>query len=158
MAGNTISEIEGLDELMKKLRDVADEEQYREAIEKACRSVEYAAKQKAPRLTGALKASITHEIAEENGEIVGYVGTNIEYAPYQEFGTGKFAENGNGRKTPWAYIDERTGDTIWTAGNKPQPFLRPALRDRQERIRQIFVRAVNQATGTRKKNGGVSAQ
>lgn len=36
--------------------------------------------------TGALKESITHEV--ESGKL-GYVGTNSDYAKYQEFGTSK---------------------------------------------------------------------
>lgn len=36
--------------------------------------------------TGALKGSITHEV--ESGELA-YVGTDVEYAKYQEFGTSK---------------------------------------------------------------------
>ncbi|MDO5398253.1 MAG: HK97 gp10 family phage protein [bacterium] len=155
----TIAKIEGLDNLLNKLNSIADPETYKEAIDKACRSVEYAAKKNCTGLfehpTGALKASITHEVVQEGEQIVGYVGTKVEYAPYQEFGTGKFAENGDGRKTPWAYTDERTGETIWTAGNKPKPFLRPALQDRTERVRQILVAAVNQAQGQRRNNGGV---
>lgn len=155
----TVAKIEGLDNLLNKLKEVASPEIYEEAIAKSCRSVEYAAKKNCTGLfdnpTGALKASITHEVEQEGGQIVGYVGTNIEYAPYQEFGTGKFAENGDGRKTPWAYTDERTGETIWTAGNKPKPFLRPALQGRRERIRQILVAAINQVQGQRRKNGGV---
>lgn len=156
---STAATIEGLDDLLNKLHEVADSETYRNAIEKSCRSVEFAAKQNCTGLfnnpTGTLKGSITHEVVEEGNKIVGYVGTNIEYAPYQEFGTGKFAENGDGRKTPWAYTDERTGETVWTAGNKPKPYLRPALRDRRDRVRQILVAAINSATGTRRKNGGV---
>lgn len=155
----TIATIEGLDNLLGKLQSLGDSTIYEDAIEKACRSVEYKAKKNCTGLfdnpTGALKASITHEVVREGGQIEGYVGTNVEYAPYQEFGTGKFAENGDGRKTPWAYTDERTGETIWTAGNEPKPFLRPALQDRTERIRQILVAAVNQAQGQRRNNGGV---
>jgi len=39
--------------------------------------------------TGRLRASLTHEV-HTNEESV-YVGTNVEYAPYVEFGTSKMA-------------------------------------------------------------------
>ena len=42
--------------------------------------------------------SITHEIEETSeNRTTGAVGTNLEYAPYVEFGTGIFSSLGNGR-------------------------------------------------------------
>ncbi|MGM9937488.1 MAG: HK97-gp10 family putative phage morphogenesis protein [Candidatus Ornithomonoglobus sp.] len=140
-------EVEGLDGLRNKLLRLQNSETYEAALNKACRIVETAAKKNCTGLfehpTGALKASITHEIVQEGKELVGYVGTNTEYAPYQEFGTGKFAENGDGRETPWAYTDERTGETIWTAGNKPKPFLRPALADNRDKVKEALAQGMN---------------
>ena len=37
--------------------------------------------------TGRLRASIAHRVEMESGEAVAFVGTNVEYAPYLEFGT-----------------------------------------------------------------------
>jgi len=57
------------------------------------------------------------------------VGSTSEYAIYVEKGTGIFAVDGNGRKTPWAYFyDGYKGEKGWrfTRGQKPQPFLTPA--------------------------------
>lgn len=68
-------------------------------LTKACYLVENSAKEKVPVNTGYLQRSITHQV-EGN---IGIVGTNTEYAPYIEFGTGLFAEEGNGRQTPWKY-------------------------------------------------------
>lgn len=42
---------------------------------------------KAPVDTGRLKNSISHAVDEEEPAV--YIGTNVEYAPYQEFGTSK---------------------------------------------------------------------
>ena len=54
-----------------------------------------------------------------------------------EYGTGLFAEAGNGRQTPWSYQD---ADGQWhtTIGQQPQPFLRPALDANKQKIEQIF--------------------
>jgi len=41
--------------------------------------------------TGRLRASITHEVCKESNQIIGLVGTNVEYAPHLEFGTNKMA-------------------------------------------------------------------
>jgi HK97 gp10 family phage protein len=53
--------------------------------------VESAAIRGCPVDTGRLRASITHEIASDVEGLVGRVGTDVEYAPYVEFGTGRMA-------------------------------------------------------------------
>ena len=58
-----------------------------QTILKATLAVEREAKHLCPVDTGRLRSSITPEVAREGQEIVGRVGTNVEYAPYQEFGT-----------------------------------------------------------------------
>ena len=77
-----------------------------------------------PKDTGNLSQSIDYGLIEDNMEM--QVGTNVEYAPYVELGTGIYAEEGNGRKTPWVYKDTE-GKWHKTSGMKAQPYLRPAL-------------------------------
>lgn len=146
MSRATVS-IDGIDRLDQKLLAAMTSSAYEAAVQKACRIVETDAKKGAPRDTGVLKASITHETAIEGRQIVGYVGTNIEYAPYQEYGTGKFASNGRGRKTPWVYTDQRTGKKVWTQGNRPHPFLKPALNNNRSRIHDILHSGLRKAMG-----------
>lgn len=62
----------------------------------------------APVDTGRLKSSISSAVDEENTCV--YIGTNVEYAIYHEFGTGKYAEGGGGRQTPWAF---QGSDGVW---------------------------------------------
>lgn len=62
--------------------------------------VESAAIRGCPVDTGRLRSSITHEVGRDGEGLVGTVGSNVEYAPYVEFGT---------------------------SHNQAQPFLRPAL-------------------------------
>jgi len=62
-------------------------------LNQACIVVENNAKKNCPVDTGELRRSITHEV---NGD-TGIVGSNLEYAPYVEYGTGLFTESGNGR-------------------------------------------------------------
>lgn len=85
--------------------------------------------------TGNLRGSITHKVDEL--ELSCRIGTNVEYAPYLEFGTGEFAENGKGRKGGWFFTDAE-GKTHFTLGNKPQPFLRPALLENKAVIEKIL--------------------
>ena len=110
-------------------------------MQDACNLVEGAAKDKAPKDTGALRRSITSKIEVTGSEIDGIVFTPLEYAPYVEYGTGLFAENGNGRQTPWVYRDDK-GDYHYTHGQHPQPFLRPALNENKDEIIQIIKEAL----------------
>lgn len=67
------------------------------------------AKKLAPVDTGNLRNRITHEV--DDGEPAAYIGTNVEYAPYQELGTIHMAA---------------------------QPFLKPAVADHANEFRKIF--------------------
>lgn len=129
-------EFKGLDNVLKAIDGVADTSDLESAIGKACALVERSAKQNAPKDTGALRNSITSRVEKSGGDIVGVVYTPLEYAPYVEYGTGLFAEEG-GRKTPWAYQDDE-GNWHKTNGQKPQPFLRPALNDNRKKIIEII--------------------
>lgn len=53
--------------------------------------VQRRAKQLAPVDTGRLRASITEALGSDAEGLVERVGTNVEYAPHQEFGTSKMA-------------------------------------------------------------------
>lgn len=93
------------------------------------------AKALAPVDTSNLKTSINHKV--EVSKLEAYIGTNCDYAIYVEFGTGEFAENGNGRKGGWIYINNE-GKTIFTKGNKPKPYLRPAYRQNKQALIQLL--------------------
>ena len=111
-----------------------------EALTKCALLVEADAKLNCPVDTGSLRSSITHNVYKDYAE----VGTNYEYAPYVEFGTGLFAVNNYGRKTPWTYQDDK-GEWHTTTGQKPQPFLHPALEKNRNTIKQILAKAVTEA-------------
>lgn len=84
--------------------------------------------------TGNLRNSITHKVDPE--ELAVYVGTNVEYAPYIEFGTGEYAETG-GRLTPWVYMG-RDGHFYMTTGMPARPYLRPAINDNIDTYKQVI--------------------
>ena len=131
-----MSKIEGLEEVLDSFDSLADTSGYKSALEKACALVEASAKKAAPKDSGELRRSITSKIDESNGEIQGIIFTPLEYAPYVEYGTGLFAEEG-GRSTPWTYKDDK-GEWHRTSGQKPQPFMRPALAENREKIINIL--------------------
>lgn len=124
--------IKGIDELVVKL-DKLDNLDMNKCLRKAGVLVMDSAKDKCPVDSGQLWRSITYEV---DGNTC-YIGTNVEYAPYVEFGTGIYATAGDGRQTPWKY---QTSDGSWhtTSGQKAQPYLQPALNENKEQIRKIF--------------------
>lgn len=128
------AEIKGLDNVLDALNSITDMEKINLALGKACALVERSAKQKAPKAEGDLRKSIQSKVEEG----VGIVFTPLEYAPYVEYGTGLFAEKGGRKDVPWAYQDEETGEWIWTTGQHPQPFMRPALNENREQIVKIL--------------------
>lgn len=126
--------MEGLEEVLARLEDLADVQWAQQGLKRASALVERAAKEKAPKGTGELRRSIKSKVEG----LEGIVYTPIEYAPYVEYGTGLYAEGGNGRKdVPWNYQDDE-GEWHSTSGMEPQPYMRPALdENRTEVIRLI---------------------
>ena len=130
-------QFEGLNEVLSALEETMSPEQLTAALTKACLLVERSAKQKAPKGNGDLRRSITSEVRNEGDEIVGVVYTPLEYAPYVEYGTGLFAEEGGRQDVPWCYKDDE-GEWHSTSGMKPQPYMRPALDENREEIIRIL--------------------
>ena len=135
-------EFEGLTEVIERIERMYNAQGYKEAMGKCCALVEGEAKKKAPKDTGALRNSIESRVEENAGEIVGIVYSPLEYAPYVEFGTGLFAESGGRSDVPWHYQDDE-GNWHSTSGQHPQPFLRPALIENREKIKNILKESVN---------------
>lgn len=133
----TMISINGLEEITDKLDSLAQVSGIDNAIEQACALIEASAKQKAPKDTGALRRSITSKVEQGNGTIEGVVFTPLEYAPYVEYGTGLFAENGGRMDVPWNYQDDE-GNWHSTNGMKPQPFMMPAFYENREKILQLI--------------------
>lgn len=113
-----------------------------EGINKACQIILNAAIKNCPVESGQLQSSLTMDIDEKNH--VGYVGTNVEYAPYVEIGTGIYSSKGNGRQEPWTYQDAQ-GNYHTTSGNKPHPFLQPAVEQNREKITEVIRDAIANA-------------
>lgn len=66
--------------------------------------------------TGQTKNSFQHKVVPD--EHTAYIGSNYENAIWEEFGTGDYSLNGNGRKGGWFYVDAK-GDGHFTHGKKP---------------------------------------
>jgi HK97 gp10 family phage protein len=96
-------------------------------VQKAAQAVRTEAVVRAPVDKGNLKNSIQVASYVEDGIAVAEVGPTAFYAPYIEYGTGVYAVNGNGRKTPWSY-QNALGQWFTTIGQEPQPFMEPAVK------------------------------
>ena len=98
----------------------AVEARIQRAMGEAALLIERRAKEYAPvGETGNLRASIAHVVNRMGRDTVkAVIGSNVEYAPYQEFGTYKMAA---------------------------QPFLRPALENSRDEIEDIFATAYREA-------------
>ena len=123
--------IEGVAGVMQALTDL-DGLDLTQALGKAGALVERGAKMKCPKDLGNLARSIQYDVEGNTCT----VSAPLEYAPYVEYGTGLFAEQG-GRKTPWTYKDEE-GNFHTTSGQRPQPFLRPAFNEAQAGIVRLL--------------------
>jgi len=71
--------------------------------------------------TGKLANSVTHSVTGDEM----HVGTNTDYAIYNEYGTGIYAEGG-GRQSPWAYQGS-DGEWHQTRGITPTHFIKNSL-------------------------------
>ena len=131
------AQFEGIDAILRRLDSLVDENKIEEAVGRACALVERSAKEKAPKDTGELRRSITSKIEKNEDGIQGIVFTPLEYAPYVEYGTGLFAEDGGRADVPWNYQDDK-GEWHSTSGQKPQPFMRPAINENREEIKRIL--------------------
>ena len=105
-------------------------------VAEATRALEGKAKRNSPWRYGNLRRSIKGKHDRLEGEVEAHAG----YSAYLEYGTGEHAEGGTGRKTPWTYLDEATGQWVTTTGSKPQPYMRPAADELVKQLNDIWRR------------------
>lgn len=81
--------------------------------------------------TGKTKGSWEHVVDEQKMEV--QVGSRYKNALWEEFGTGIYALNGDGRQTKWVY---RTPDGKYhtTVGKKPRRALYNAYNSKRDQI------------------------
>lgn len=131
-------EFENLEGVLEAIEEVGDIGDLQRTLGRCCAMVERTAKQLAPKDTGALRRSITSKIEGTKGIVF----TPLEYAPYVEFGTGLFAETQGRADVPWCYQDDE-GNWHSTSGQKPQPFMRPALNQNRADILRLLAGGIS---------------
>lgn len=132
-----MSSMEGLDELFANLNSLGGniKKSGKKAVGQWAKSVQADAKYNASVKTGDLRNSIKANVKINEDEIIGKVHTNIEQAPYVEFGTGptgrgtyKYAIKGfspHYSATKWRVNIPGVG-VRYIAGQVSQPFMTTA--------------------------------
>lgn len=112
---------------------------------------------------GGLKNRMGYQV--DKGEDAVYIGTNLKYAKYNEYGTGKYADDGKGRQGWWVFVpgsgkDDSVGnakvyteaearrivailkskgiDAHMTEGMPPLHFLKRAVEEHRDEYRDII--------------------
>lgn len=86
-------------------------------LHEAAGELESQVKRNTPVDTGQLKSSWGYKVDESAQKAT--IGSPLENAIWNEFGTGQYALHGDGRKTPWKYQDVK-GEWHTTTGKRPQ--------------------------------------
>lgn len=115
------------------------EEKAVQFLEEAASEIESAAKRGSRVDSGQLKGSWNHQVDESAKEAK--VGSPLENAIWEEFGTGEYALHGDGRRGGWTYQDDK-GDWHHTTGKTPNRTLHNAFESKKaaviRRAKQIF--------------------
>ena len=131
--------IEGVDGVINALQNLVSGGKLQNALAKAGEVVRADAVDNCPVDTGFLKEHITSTVEGDSAVI----GTNVEYAPYVEFGTGAQGDKSVAHTTKkhWTYYSG--GRFYTTSGHAPQPFLVPALKNNIPQIIEAFKNGFN---------------
>ena len=90
-----------------------------QAVEESCGVLESQVKRNTAVDTGQTKNAWQHNVKASNEITTGTVGNPLENSIWEEFGTGEYALNGDGRKGGWSYKDEQ-GKWHHTMGKHPR--------------------------------------
>lgn len=106
-------------------------------LESAKAELSAQASKNSPVDTGALKTSFVTDSMVVDSEYTAYIGSSLEYAIWQEYGTGEYAVEGNGRKGGWVYQDPKTGEYRFTRGTKPKRMLYHAFQTKKASLKNL---------------------
>ena len=103
------------------------------ALEESAGELESQVKRNTRVKTGQTKNSWKHKVDNDKHEAV--VGSDYQNAIWEEFGTGEYAVNGDGRRGGWYYVDE-DGNGHFTHGKKPSRALHNAYTTLKNKIKK----------------------
>lgn len=149
-------EVKRLKEIQKKMDQIAKDlsgDPMKGAMAKATLIVTRSARKNVPVDTGPLRASIVPDIVVRDRQVVGIVGSNKVYAPYQEFGTRPFRppwrvlyawalRKTQGNRAEARTLAARAVIAIMRRGIKAKRYLQRALEENADRVFRIIGDAV----------------
>ena len=97
--------------------------------------------------TGQTKGSFQYKVEEGSNESTVHVGSNLENAIWEEFGTGEFALEGNGRKGGWVYKSKKDGKFYYTKGKTPKRPLFNAFNSLQGKLKTRLQEVIKSKVG-----------
>ena len=103
------------------------------ALEEAAGEIVSQTKRNSRVKTGQTKNSFSHKVIGDTA----YMGSDYENAIWEEFGTGDYALNGDGRKGGWFYVDD-DGEGHFTHGKRPSRAFYKAYTSLKARIIAMF--------------------
>jgi HK97 gp10 family phage protein len=131
--------LKGLPELNKKLEKATNMTEYGKSLRLGCLLVKTDAKNRllnGHSVTGRLARSISTKVeAMTKKSVKGIVFSNVEYAPYEEFGTGVRGKSSYDPSLPSTPEGISFSQKL---GRPAHPFLRPALRDKTPQINDLL--------------------
>ena len=98
--------------------------------------------------TGQTKGSYEYKIDAGPAEQTCQIGSNLENAIWEEFGTGEYALHGDGRKGGWVYVDTK-GDGHFTKGKTPNRPLHNAFTALKNKLIRRFGEILKSKMGGR---------
>lgn len=154
MAGFTLSvKLQGGEEIVRRANDRAIDKAGREMIDLATLIALSTAKQQAPVQSNLLRGSITRSIISP---FEGTIGSNVEYAKYQEFGTGIYGPRHAmifPKRGRFMVFKGKSGKMVFarqTRGVRPKHFMKKGLLAVQAQlsyIKRVGAEAVKNYTG-----------
>lgn len=137
--------IKGIDALVKKLNTLGGnaDKVLEKSIGVQSKLVQGEAKDLCPVDTGGLQQRIFTDVKVVPGKVTGRVFTNVEYASYVEFGTGKVGEAtpvANKYPGELAYKQDKWLANIpdvglrYVSGQPAQPYMYPAIKNNEDKV------------------------
>lgn len=108
------------------------------------------AKRNSPVDTGQLKNSWSYIVDEEKNEVI--IGSPLENAIWNEFGTGEYAIDDDGRKGGWRYKDAK-GKWHYTYGKQPNRTLFTAFTSNKTMVENIAKNIFKGLDSSKEKSG-----
>lgn len=147
--------VQNVDKLLRKLKrmDIDVNDTLAPIMARQAKFVQGTAKDLCPVDLGQLRNSIRTTTRKSKYKVTALVHTNTEYAAYVEFGTGKVGETtpvANKYPGPLSYKQTkwraRIPDVGWryVAGQSAQPFLYPALKNNESKVRDNIANDLKQ--------------